>query len=49
MKTTIFTRKTIQNHTSKTNFLENQVLKIKASKNKVFILTAIATVVVFVK
>jgi hypothetical protein len=49
MKTTIFTRKTKQNHTSKANFLENQVLKIKASKNKVFILTAIATVMVFVK
>jgi len=49
MKTTIFTRKNIQNQTSKANFLQNQVLKFKASKNKVFILTAIATVMVFVK
>ena len=49
MKTTIFTKKTTKKHSSKANFLENQILKFKASKNKVFILTAIATVMVFVK
>jgi len=44
MKTTKFTKK----HTT-TSFIESQILKFKASKNKVFVLTAIATVMVFVK
>lgn len=44
MKTTKFTTK----HTT-TSFIESQILKFKASKNKVFVLTAIATVMVFVK
>jgi hypothetical protein len=34
---------------SRIGFIENQILKIKASKNKVFVLTAIATLMVFVK
>ena len=34
---------------STTSFIESQILKFKASKNKVFVLTAIATVMVFVK
>jgi hypothetical protein len=33
----------------KGNFLESQILKLKASKNKVFVLTTIATLVVFLK
>ncbi|MDH3489132.1 MAG: hypothetical protein OEL56_01645 [Nitrosopumilus sp.] len=35
--------------TTKTSFIENQTLKFKASKNKVFVLTMIATLMVFVK
>jgi hypothetical protein len=31
------------------NFIESQILKLKASKNKVFVLTTIATLVVFLK
>jgi len=35
--------------TTKTSFIENQTLKVKASKNKAFVLTMIATLMVFVK
>jgi hypothetical protein len=49
MKATFLTRNNTKKHSSKANFLENQILKLRASKNKVFILTAIATVMVFVK
>jgi hypothetical protein len=49
MKTVISTKKNTKKHSSKANFLENQILKFKASKNKVFVLTAIATVMVLVK
>ena len=35
--------------TTKPSFLETQFLKLKASKNKAFVLTMIATLVVFVK
>ncbi|BDQ31038.1 MAG: hypothetical protein K5798_09235 [Nitrosopumilus sp.] len=49
MKTTIFPEKNTKRQSSKGNFLENQILKFKASKNKVFILTAIATIMVVVK
>jgi hypothetical protein len=35
--------------TTKPSFLETQFLKLKASKNKAFVLTVIATLVVFVK
>jgi len=45
MKTTKITTK----DTTKTSFIESQILKFKASKNKVFVLTAIATVMVLVK
>jgi len=34
---------------SRIGFIESQILKIKASKNKVFVLTVIATLMVFVK
>jgi len=33
----------------KTGFLENQILRFKASKNRVFVLTVVATLMVFVK
>jgi len=49
MKTTVFTKKPVEKQSSKVNFLQNQILKFKASKNKVFVLTAIATVMVFIK
>jgi hypothetical protein len=44
MITTKFTTKI-----TKPSFLETQFLKLKASKNKAFVLTMIATLVVFVK
>jgi hypothetical protein len=34
---------------SRIGFIESQILKIKASKNKVFVFTVIATLMVFVK
>lgn len=45
MKTIKFTTK----RKSGRDFIESQILKVKASKNKVFVLTAIATLMVFVK
>jgi len=45
MIATKITTKTI----TKPSFLETQFLKLKASKNKAFVLTMIATLVVFVK
>jgi hypothetical protein len=45
MKTTKFTTK----HTTTTSFIESQILRFRASKNKVFVLTVIATAMVFVK
>lgn len=45
MNATKFTTK----RKSRIGFMESQILKFKASKNKVFVLTAIATLMVFVK
>jgi len=49
MKTTIITKKHTAIGKPKAGFIESQILKFKASKNKVFVLTVIATLVVFVK
>ncbi len=45
MKSIKFTTK----RKTRIGFMESQILKIKASKNKVFVLTVIATLMVFVK
>jgi len=39
----------ITTKTTKPSFLETQFLKLKASKNKAFVIAMIATLVVFVK
>ncbi|MDH5430379.1 MAG: hypothetical protein OEW78_00650 [Nitrosopumilus sp.] len=49
MKTTRFTTKYTTTCKPKTGFKEGLILKFKASKNKVFVLTVIATLVVFIK
>ncbi|WP_016939355.1 MULTISPECIES: hypothetical protein [Nitrosopumilus] len=49
MKTTIISTKKQTRCKSKTGFIESQILRFKASKNKVFVLTMIATLMVFVK
>lgn len=49
MKTTKISTKYTTTCKPKTGFLESQILRFKASKNKVFVLTVIATLMVFVK
>ncbi len=49
MKATKFTTKHTTICKSKVGFIESQILRFKASKNKVFVLTVIATLMVFVK
>ena len=49
MKTTKLTTKHTTTGKPKAGFIESQILRFKASKNKVFVLTVIATLMVFVK
>lgn len=49
MIATKFTTKLTTMCKPKAGFIESQILKFKASKNKVFVLTMIATLMVFVK
>ncbi|MGH1568126.1 MAG: hypothetical protein ACRBBZ_02850 [Nitrosopumilus sp.] len=49
MKTIIISKKHTTICKPKAGFIESQILRFKASKNKVFVLTVIATLMVFVK
>ncbi|MFB5636592.1 MAG: hypothetical protein ACE5RB_08180 [Nitrosopumilus sp.] len=49
MKATKFTTKHTTICKPKAGFIESQILRFKASKNKVFVLTVIASLMVFVK
>ncbi|MCV0430002.1 hypothetical protein [Nitrosopumilus sp.] len=49
MKTTKITTNNPTICKPETGFIESQILKLKASKNKVFVLSMIATLVVFIK
>ncbi|MFB5624549.1 MAG: hypothetical protein ACE5RP_06535 [Nitrosopumilus sp.] len=49
MKATKFTTKYTTICKPKAGFIESQILRFKASKNKVFVLTVIASLMVFVK